>query len=431
MFLISSGAVAMGAAVTACGAPSGTQKSDGSAGKRTVKKLVFETNSQDATAAAIVKKWNGSGKSFQVELRTTDAAQYADSFPRLATVPDAPSIAGYFVDGGHYADLAKAGSLLELSDFWKTSGLAGSVPELIMNEYHSFTPDGKVYGAPTNTSRYGCLFYRPSVLKKAGVPLPVDHEWKSEAEFDEAAAKLMAKGIDPISVGGKDGYPLSHLQDGLLSSTMDPDTIFKPLTIDYTSDAWTAPVAKLAEWNKKGYFAKGYLGRTTDQANAYFAQGKAGFSTGMNVWVPLLTKAGVPLSDLDWVLLPPIGRLAPKISLYAGGGIVIPNISVAHEQAMEFGSYLVSPEIALFSAKEGAVIPARTDVPGLKEALGAIGGSMYDKGQETGKSQFGWDDPAPTDMITYDRTNLQAVLAGTQSVESFCAQLEKLKKGHA
>jgi len=413
----------------ACGAP-GNKGSSGSSSGSTVSKIVFMTNSQDATAPAIVKMWNDGKRPFPVELRTSDDSTYGATFPRLATVSDAPNIAGYFIDGGHFADLAKAGALLEMSDMWQAAGLTASVPVLIRDAYTGFAGDGKLYAAPTNTSRYGMFFYRKSILQGAGVDLPVNHEFTSEAEFTTAADKLKKAGLSPIDIGAKDGYPTSHLQDGLLSSTMAPDMIHSPLKIDYMSSEWMAPIEKLVAWQQAGYFARGFLGESTQQSNTNVAQGKVGFSTGMNVWVPLLTDAGVAIDDLDWVLLPPIGDLPAKISIYAGGGIVIPKIAGGHDQAKQFGEFLVSPEVALYSAKNGQVIPARTDVAGLQAALGTIGGSMYDKGTQDGKSQFGWDDATPTDMITYDRNNLQAVLAGTQSVKEFCQQLESLKKGH-
>lgn len=427
-FMIAAGSLTGTALLASCGTPGASTAADNGAKK--IDKVVFLTNSDDLGSAKVVKAWNSGHSDNQVQLRQTDSSTYAANFPRLATASDAPNIAGYFIDGGLYTDLARAGSLADLSGFWESSGLSAHVPALIKDKYFGFTPDGKVYGAPTNTSRYGILFYRPSVLKRAGVTPPVDHEYASLADFEAALAKLKAAGIAGISVGGKDGYPLSHIQDGLLASTMAPALIGKPLDIVYTSDAWKQPVEKMVEWAKKGWFADGYLGRSTDQGNTLFGQGKAGFNTGMNVWVPLMVAAGVPITDLDWVLLPKIGALPPKVSLYAGGGFVIPTAAAGRDQTLEFANYLASPQTALASATSDQVIPARTDVQGLQKALGPLGGSMFQFADQAGRSQFGWDDAAPTDMITYDRTNLQAVMAGTTGIDAFCGQLEKLKSNH-
>ena len=427
--MLAGGASLAGLGLAGCGSPGATEQ--GSTKSSSVRKLVFLTNADDTQARTRVKDWNaGQAKKagFTVELRQTDSSTYAANFPRIATSSDAPGIAGYFIDGGLYADLANAGRLLDLTAFWKSSGLEQHVPSLIRDQYYGLTGGDKVFGAPTNTSRYGILFSRTSTLTKAGVAPPENHEWASEQAFTAACDKLKAAGIAPMSVGGKDGYPISHLQDGLLSSTMPPEQILKPKEIDYGSAAWKAPIEKLLEWSRKDYFAKGYLGRSTDQATTIFAKSQAGFTTGMNVWVPLMTAAGVPRAARDWCLLPAIGSLKTKVSVYAGGGLVIPAAAAGHKQALAFADWLVSPDVALASAKEGEVIPARTDVPGLRQALGRIGGSMQEFAAQPGRSQFGWDDPAPTAMIEYDRKNLQAVLTGSQSVVKFSQELDKLKR---
>ena len=421
------GLAATGTVVSACGSPgSGDSAGGGGSGEQAVTKLVLLTNADEPTSKPIAEQWNKT-HDLKVEVRQTDSSTYSENFPRIATASGAPNLAGYFIDGGRFTDLAKGGKLLDLSAFWDSSGLSKAVPALIKDKYFAFAGDGKAYGVPTNTSRYGCLFYRKSVLQAAGVNPPTDHVWASEQEWNAACDKLKAAGIDPISVGGKDGYPLSHLQDGLLSSVLEPDLVGAPLKIDYSSDEWKAPIAKLVEWNKKGWFARGFLGRSTDQGNTYFSQKKCGFSTGMNVWQTLVVNAGTPLADLDWCLLPPIGSLPTKMSIYAGGGVVIPKIATGHEQALQYLSYIVAPEQALTAAKIGQAVPARTDVPGLQEALGPIGGSMVEFANQKDRSQFGWDDPAPTDMIEYDRTNLQAVLNGRLTVDAFSAQLQKLR----
>lgn len=425
MFLLSASAVSGAALLAACGSPGSGDQVDNGAKK--ISTINFLTNSDDLGSAKIVDAWNKANPDSPVKLQQTDSSTYAANFPRLATSSDAPNIAGYFIDGGLYTDLAEAGSLADLSDFWETSGLSANVPALIKDKYFSFTTDGKAYGAPTNTSRYGILFYRKSVLQQAGVAEPEGHEWASLADFEAACDKLLGAGLDAISLGGKDGYPLSHVQDGLLSSTLDPDLVASPLDIDYTSDEWKRPVQQMVDWNAKGYFARGFLGRSTDQGNTLFGQSQAGFNTGMNVWVPLMLDAGVAIEDLDWCLLPSIGDLPTKVSVYAGGGFVIPKVSGGREQSLAFAEYLVSPENALAQATSDQVIPARTDVPGLQEALGPIGGSMFEFADQEGRSQFGWDDAAPTDMISYDRTNLQAVLAGSLGVDEFCSKLEELK----
>jgi raffinose/stachyose/melibiose transport system substrate-binding protein len=427
-FLIGAGGAAVAVSLAACSSSSGGGKA--ASGKAT---LVLTTNSDDDTSVWEVPAWNKANPDIQIKLETSDTNTYTATFPQIATSNDAPNIAGYFIDGGSYTTLAKAGAFVELSDVWAASGLAKGLPSFVVDLYHTFTPDGKVYAVPTNCSTYGVLFYSRKALQKAGVSEPVNNAWSSVSEFTAALEAGKKVGLDGIAVGGKDGYPLSHMQDGILSSYLTPDQVKDVLNIDYTSENWLTPVQTMVDWAKAGYLANGYLGMSADDSKTYFAQGKSLFCSAINVWLPDLLTAGMTESDIGWVLFPQVGPLKVKMSFYAGGGLVIPAKSTGdanHADAKKFVEWAVSPAIALENAKKVAAFQGRSDVPGLVSALGPVVSSMVQFTSGDNNIQQGWDDPAPTDMINYDRTNLQSVLAGSQSVQAFGAALQQLANTH-
>jgi ABC-type glycerol-3-phosphate transport system substrate-binding protein len=121
------------------------------------------------------------------------------------------------------------------------------------------------------------------------------------------------------------------------------------------------------------------------------------------------------------------------MSYYAGGGMVIPAKSggdPGHAGAKKFVEWAVSPSVALENAQKVNAFQGRTDVPGLVNALGPVVTSMVKFTSGANAIQQGWDDPAPADMITYDRNNLQAVMAGSLSVKAFGAALQQLATTH-
>jgi ABC-type glycerol-3-phosphate transport system substrate-binding protein len=393
-----------------------------------LKSGTYITNSDDDTSIWEIPLWNTQHPEFQLKLVTSNSTTYTATFPQLATSSDAPDIAGYFIDGGTYTDLAKAGALVELSDVWTKAGLDTALPQLVSDIYHGFTPDKKVYAVPTNTSTYGCFFYSKAAFAKASIAAPTGNTW-TLADFEAAMAAAKKVGLDGIAIGGKDGYPLSHLQDGIMASFLPPDQVRDVLNIDYTATTWTTPVQTMVDWNKKGYFSKGFLGMDATAAKTYFAQGKSLLTMAINVWLPDIIKAGGTAADIDWVLVPAVGTLPPKTSFYAGGGLIIPAKGSGgpdYAQAKGFIEWAVSPATALLNAQKVQAYQGRNDVPGLVDALGPTVASMFAYPQK----QQGWDDPAPSDMITYDRSNLQAVLAGTLSVKAFGAALQKLAAAH-
>jgi ABC-type glycerol-3-phosphate transport system substrate-binding protein len=424
-FLIGTGAATLALSLGACDSSGG-----GTAGSRT---LVLTTNSDDDSSTWEVPQWNKQNPGIQVKLETSDTNSYTSTFPTLATSNDAPNLAGYFIDGGSYTTLAKAGAFVELSDVWAASGLAGALPQFVVDLYHNFTPDKKVYAVPTNCSTYGVLFYSRKAFQKAGVPEPAGNAWSSLSEFESAMSAARKAGLAGIAVGGKDGYPLSHMQDGILSSFMTPNQVKDVLNIDYTSADWLTPVQTMVDWAKAGYLAPGYLGMAAADSKTYFAQGKSLCCTAINVWLPDLITAGMSQSDLGWVLFPQVGPMNSKMSFYAGGGMVIPVKSSGdpgHADAKKYIKWAVSPAIALENAQKVNAFQGRTDVPGLVSALGPVVASMVNFTSGANAIQQGWDDPAPTDMITYDRDNLQAVMAGSLSVQAFGTALQQLAENH-
>jgi ABC-type glycerol-3-phosphate transport system substrate-binding protein len=430
-FLIGTGGAALAVTLGACSSSPGS--SSGGGGTAGSKTLTLTTNSDDDTSTWEVPQWNKQNPSTQIKLETYDTNTYTSTFPTLATSNDAPNIAGYFIDGGNYTTLAKAGAFVELSDVWAATGLTKALPQFVVDLYHNFTPDKKVYAVPTNCSTYGILFYSRAALKKAGVPEPVNNAFSSLSEFESALQAAKKAGLAGIAVGGKDGYPLSHMQDGILSSFMTPDQVKNVLSIDYTSSEWLTPVQTMVDWAKAGYLAPGYLGMAADDSKTYFAQGKSMFCSAINVWLPDLITAGMKQSDIGWVLFPQVGPMTSKMSYYAGGGLVIPIKSAGdqgHAAATKFVEWAVSPAIALENAQKVNAFQGRTDVPGLVNALGPVVASMVKFTTTPNAIQQGWDDPAPADMITYDRDNLQAVLAGSLSVSAFGAALQQLATTH-
>jgi raffinose/stachyose/melibiose transport system substrate-binding protein len=254
-FLIGTGGAALALSLGACSSSSGgTSAGGGNAGSKT---LVLTTNSDDDSSTWEVPQWDKQNPGIQIKLETFDTNSYTSTFPTLATSKDAPNLAGYFIDGGNYMTLAKAGAFVELSDIWASSGLTGALPQFVVDLYHNFTPDKKVYAVPTNCSTYGILFYSRKALAKAGVAEPVNNAWSSLSEFESALQAAKKAGLAGIAVGGKDGYPLSHMQDGILSSFMTPDQVKNVLDIDYTSAGWLTPVQTMVDWAKAGYLAPG------------------------------------------------------------------------------------------------------------------------------------------------------------------------------
>jgi alpha-glucoside transport system substrate-binding protein len=72
-------------------------------------------------------------------------------------------------------------------------------------------PDGKAYGVYFKGNVNALVWYSPQELDKLGIQVPTT--W---AQFTAAMDKAKAAGVDPLAVGGKDGWPLTQWTDPII-----------------------------------------------------------------------------------------------------------------------------------------------------------------------------------------------------------------------
>jgi glucose/mannose transport system substrate-binding protein len=79
--------------------------------------------------------------------------------------------------------------------------------------------DGKPWSVPVNIHRSNVLWYRPSMLEKAGVSEPP----KTWDEFFEVAEALKAAGVNALAVAENEPNFSGHVFENVLIATLDPD----------------------------------------------------------------------------------------------------------------------------------------------------------------------------------------------------------------
>ncbi|MGH2700014.1 MAG: ABC transporter substrate-binding protein, partial [Actinomycetota bacterium] len=78
--------------------------------------------------------------------------------------------------------------------------------------------DGTVYGVWFKANVNSLIWYRPDTLEQAGVEVP--ETWD---DFLAAMTALESEGLQPIAVGGADGWPLTQWADAMLATVAGPE----------------------------------------------------------------------------------------------------------------------------------------------------------------------------------------------------------------
>ncbi|WP_106402631.1 extracellular solute-binding protein [Actinocorallia populi] len=265
-------ALALSLALTACGGDSGGEEGG------EIRILVYG-DTANKVETKLVETFN----------RTSDVKAVLDTIPgadyqaKLQTVISSKQAPDVFFNwgGGSIQPFVKADLLMPLDDLIaKDPALKSS---FLPSVFDTAVVDGKPYGVPMRGTQPVLLFHNKKVLADAGVSAPTTWD-----ELLDAVAKLKAKGITPIALGGGDKWPTQMWFQYVYDRVAGPD-LFKRAVGGDTA-AWEEPDSRKALETLRQLIDAGAFGTnfdsvkfTDDGSPALLARSKAGFEL-MGSW---------------------------------------------------------------------------------------------------------------------------------------------------
>ncbi|MFE6331947.1 ABC transporter substrate-binding protein [Streptomyces sp. NPDC057806] len=266
--LLTAGAASMALLATACGGSgSGTASAPSnfsylSVTENTTVKAALTTMSEGACKAA--------NDALPLKVETVPQSSLDQRLQLLAgqnalpvqfAAGNAPALTQKLAKSGHVADLEA-----ELKKLGVLDQLQPAAVSTIKALY-----GGKLQVLPYEYNIEG-IFYNKELFEKHGLEVPGTWE-----ELTAAAAKLEAKGVQPFSASGQQGWPLTRLISGYLYRSLGPDALQKVAdgTAKLTDPEYVKAAEEVAELGKKGYFGKGVGSIDYDTAMNQFLTGEA------------------------------------------------------------------------------------------------------------------------------------------------------------
>ncbi len=166
--------------------------------------------------------------------------------------------------------LAKSGKVVDLEVQLKELGVLDQLEPAAVSTIKALY-GGKVQVLPYEYNIEG-IFYNKKVFAANGLKAP--GAWD---ELVSAAAKLQAKGVQPFSASGQQGWPLTRMISGYLYRSLGPDALQKVAdgSAKLTDPTYVKAAEEVAALGKKGYFGKGVGSIDYDTAMNQFLTGKA------------------------------------------------------------------------------------------------------------------------------------------------------------
>jgi raffinose/stachyose/melibiose transport system substrate-binding protein len=284
------GAAAVLLTTAACG---GGGSSSGSSGPKDPSAFTVLTNAENTTVPGELKKLSTgacSAENAALPLQVDTVPQASldqklqllagqNALPAMFAAGNAPATTKTLVQAGDVANLQT-----ELTQLGVINDVEPAALSTIKNLYGGFNV------LPTEFNIEG-IFYNKQIFTQQGITVP--QTWD---DLVAAAAKLQAKGIQPFSASGQQGWPLTRLISGYLYRTIGPDAMnaIASGSAKLTDPQYVKAAQAIADLGGKGYFGKGVGSIDYDTAVNTFLTGKAAMLY-MGTWV--LANVADPKAD--------------------------------------------------------------------------------------------------------------------------------------
>jgi raffinose/stachyose/melibiose transport system substrate-binding protein len=185
-----------------------------------------------------------------------------------ASPPDLVHYEGY----QQTRDFAKAGQLTDLTDLWEKYK-----DKFILQESakRACTFDGKIYCIPYTFHSGFQIYYNADLLAANGIAPPTNFE-----EFTAAAQQLKDKGVTPVAIGAKDGWPAEHWWMNFIVQRCGVAHVYDVVEdkgAKFTDECFVQAAQDVAGLADKGYFSKGAASDDYGASLSVFSSGKAAF----------------------------------------------------------------------------------------------------------------------------------------------------------
>jgi raffinose/stachyose/melibiose transport system substrate-binding protein len=312
---------------------------------------------------------------------------------------------------------AMAGHLLELTDIGEERGWWDKF-DMKATDFNNRALDG-IYGVPYEWTAVG-VFYNTEIFAEHGLTPPATLE-----EFETLMGTLVDAGITPISVGGRDGWPLVHVWQALVFTNTEYETLRgledRDTSYSYENDGMIEAAHKVLDWFEAGYLDPNLLSTGFTDANDLFINGDTAMNIG-GTWVQQDFR-NAPF-EVRFFAVPP---MRTDIPLHLGGfnpanDIVIVKDSPNVEWAIELMDYLLSEENMTLWWENGFLVPFVFDeVPPGKDQLQA---DLYATMLASGPGHFITVSMPETNQLIW--ANMQEIVAQSKTPEEALAEAQEL-----
>ena len=229
---------------------------------------------------------------FNYEFELVSSDNLRQKIATLVASDDLPDVFVY-ESGKPIVELIEGDKLLNVSEALENLGVSDMLDEGAVSLLKTLSGTDDLYDLPLGMNIEG-FWYNKALFEQAGVEVPTTWD-----EFEDACAKLQAAGIQPLTAGGADKWPLTRLVNAYVMRSMGVDAMQKAADGEakYTDAGYVAAAQKLQDLASKGYFGEGVTTVDQNTAGNMLLSGKAAMFYNGSWFTEALTADTNPAGD--------------------------------------------------------------------------------------------------------------------------------------
>ena len=233
-----------------------------------------DTEAEVDAMYTMMEEFQAAHPEIAVEETSMNQADYIVKIQAQATANDLPDV--FWMKGSWTTMFVENEAVMPLNDFIETLPFKDSYRSGI---FKAAQRDGNIYGLPVQYTVTSIVYYNADLWKQAGY----DSFPTTWDEIFEANEKFKEMGIITIALGNKDNWPyescvLSALGDRFTGTDWTNSIIDQDGVAKFTDQPFVDSLALTQKLAEEGVFNTDFNTIDNEQAQAYFAEGKAATS---------------------------------------------------------------------------------------------------------------------------------------------------------
>lgn len=362
---------------------------------------------------------------FEYEFELVSSDSLKQKVATLVASDDLPDVFVY-ESGKPIVELIEGDKLLNVSKALQDLGVEDMLDEGAVSLLKTLSGTEDLYDLPLGMNVEG-FWYNKALFEQAGVEVPATWD-----DFEAACAKLQAAGIQPLTAGGADRWPLTRLINAYVMRSMGVDAMKKAADGEakYIDPGYVAAAQKLQDLAEKGYFGEGITTVDQNTAGNMLLSGKAAMFYNGSWFTEALTADTNPAGEdgIGFFNIPVVDETKGSITEYSMncGNILALDKNKYDEGTAGWLKYMVENLGNEAMTQFGAVKGYKYDVAG---ELGPYSKIVADELGKVTKASTWFEAAMNSETSTVAGDYVQTLINGDVSAEDYMQAIQDAYDG--